>query len=812
MSQFIEYENLVNYKKYKEPSLIKQLSDKPAIKKNNLGDICVREYPHCESPSMYELFKDETLIELEIKLEEYHIKLFGDQIKNIENFNTIKIRGQESLINAFMKQKPDENKVNIFINSIRSIPITNLLHDFTNLKDQEFIINEKIQKIIDNYGKELPDGALSELPMTQQYCNWYEYFNPTTKEDYYKYFVVIVTNENLYHEYRKLYPHFIIITQPNTSFQCVGLTRHTELMIAFHLKLKKIACIDDNIINIQMPNFNYDDASGTDYYNAYYLKKLTVLEQIFQLNEINLTNLNGQKEEIKVNFDEYGYLGTTNGFSSYNKNADWVKNSFEKEYFKDYLLNEIKSIESDTKIMKDTDTIVNNNIYFRDYINMPHDISEIPSSDTADLSFLNPHRLKFIIINVENMMKHNISYLPLHTMAEDLYFTREILKKGLKTCQISLNITAAKDSRRPVTCSTEGCSKEEQYYNLLDGNAKTTTEQTFPFRSDLITYKGGLLFFNDKGILGSGGAFGPAKLITKDIKLDYNDYVDTKIREDQEINNGDKETCKKKFNSQEATYKFDSNVSNVHYVNPSKYKEKLYENKDGEIILKYKKSATERYGNSNENTVTNYFLNTIENITDSTIRYSYINNFANTYKKWFDIVSVSEKNILSSSTGMHKYVREYEYENILSFKYFTDFYEKSKDKINKVYKIINCLLEDKNKDKCNRKNDILFYLENYNVIPDIIFILLSLYIIFSKIKGFENQIIPLITTGNKKFLNLSFLLFGNINDAIYINDNVKKSITNIYNNIMKITQKIDIEQNMKNIWTEYEKIVKQYIN
>ena len=71
---------------------------------------------------------------------------------------------------------------------------------------------------------------------------------------------------------------------------------------------------------------------------------------------------------------------------------------------------------------------------------------------------------------------------------------------------------------------------EEQYYNLLDGNAKTTTEKTFPFRSDLITYKGGLLFFNDKGILGSGGVFGPAKLITIDIKVDYNNYVDTKIK------------------------------------------------------------------------------------------------------------------------------------------------------------------------------------------------------------------------------------------------------------------------------------------
>jgi len=276
-----------------------------------------------------------------------------------------------------------------------------------------------------------------------------------TKEDYYNRFVVIVTTKDLYDAYRQLYPHFIIIIQPNTSFQCVGLTRHTELLISIKCMLKKIACIDDNIINILMGNFDYNTAKSNEFYNSYYLNKLTILEDLFKLDKIKLDNLNNG-EKIEINIDNYGYLGLANSLKSYDKNEEWVKNSFTQNYFKDYLVNDIKSniidIFNPLKL-----EIKNKNLYFRDYINTPHNSSEIPSSDVADLSFLNPHRLKFIIINVDNMVKHKISYNPLHTMAEDIFLTREIFKKNLKTCQISLNITAPKDTRRPITCLTITC-------------------------------------------------------------------------------------------------------------------------------------------------------------------------------------------------------------------------------------------------------------------------------------------------------------------------------------------------------------------
>jgi hypothetical protein len=239
----IGYENLVNYNnKYEGISLIKQLSNKDSIRINNFGDRCVREFPHCESPEMYKLFRDENLIKKDIDVTDIHVELFGEQIKHLngtngfDNFNKITIYGSESLVNAFLSQNILDKKVNIFINSIRNIPQTSVLHDFKTLNEETFNIQDtEVQQIIDSYGVQRGD-VLNEFPMTQQYCNWYECFNLKTKEDYYNRFVVIVTNEKLYNVYRQLYPHFIIITQPNTSFQCVGLTRHTELIISMKMK------------------------------------------------------------------------------------------------------------------------------------------------------------------------------------------------------------------------------------------------------------------------------------------------------------------------------------------------------------------------------------------------------------------------------------------------------------------------------------------------------------------------------------------------------------------------------------------------
>ena len=184
---------------------------------------------------------------------------------------------------------------------------------------------------------------------------------------------------------------------------------------------------------------------------------------------------------------------------------------------------------------------------------------------------------------------------------------------------------------------------------------------------------------------------------------------------------------------------------------------------------------------------------------------------------WYDIISISGSKNLSSSTGMFKYVREYELENILSFTSFTNFYDKNKDKIKKIYDNINSIKEELNQevDLCNRKNDILFYIENFTVFPEKIFNLLCLYIIYTKIylfiesyKTTENKII--FSDTQKRDKNRMLLLFGNINDTIYINDTVRERIQEYMTHVINIVNNSKIIDNelIKRI---YDDIANEYL-
>ena len=260
-------------------SFIYKLSSKESIRKNNFGDVCVRDFPHCESKQMYNFFKGEKLIEKELDFTEYNKTIFGEHIANFDgttfdNFNKIKISAPESILKAFLEQKVTDKNINIMFNSIRNIPNTKSLCsiDFTKLSN---ITDTENAKFIEDYGVVTPkntttiDGSSVEIanimkeidgeegkaniheePITQQYCNFFEFLNMLIKEDYYKKFVVIITNQNLYQAYRQLYPHFIIAVQPNVSFQCVGLTRYTGLCIANYANLNRVIFSDDNVINI----------------------------------------------------------------------------------------------------------------------------------------------------------------------------------------------------------------------------------------------------------------------------------------------------------------------------------------------------------------------------------------------------------------------------------------------------------------------------------------------------------------------------------------------------------------------------------
>lgn len=639
------------------------------------------------------------------------------------------------------------------------------------------------------------------------------------KEDYYKKFVVIITNNNLYNAYRQIYPHFIIVIQPNVSFQCVGLTRYTGLNIAFKANLNRVIFSDDNVININFPNFKYDTATGGDFYKSKLLKNVKILEDIFNKDTLTIKQLNTEHDkdckstttkdnETTINLNDYGYLGSSNGFGGFNRNASWVVNSFRQDYFHDYVIN---GINIDGSHVEGNSYIENNSIYIRDFINKPRLISEIPTSDTSGLSFLNPHRLKLIIVNVQVVKDKNIIYNPLHTMAEDLYFTKEIFQKGLKTCQLSIGITLPKDNRRPITCISDvGCTIEKNY-NLIEQQNIETIKKIFPHRSDLITYLGGLLFFNKTGVLAYGGSFGPAKLLNVQLAKQYNESLKTKIEDDTEIAKENKGKCFDKFSTKTALYKSNNNiVDRINYIEPNKYKDIIYEKNT------YTESEQDRMTN-----VLDYFINKMTKITNTDTRKIYIKQFLQTYVMWYDIISISSSKTLSSSTGMFKYVREYEIENIISFTSFTQFYDDNKEKINKIYKNINSIKEELNQevDLCNRKNDILFYIENFTMFPEKIFNLLCLYIIYTKMYGFINLYSSKLTdkTGKitfsdqqKRDKNRMLLLFGNINDTIYINDNVRTKIQEYMTHIIDIViNNKDIDNVL--IKSIYDKISNEYL-
>ena len=157
-----------------------------------------------------------------------------------------------------------------------------------------------------------------------------------------------------------------------------------------------------------------------------------------------------------------------------------------------------------------------------------------------------------------------------------------------------------------------------------------------------------------------------------------------------------------------ALYKVkDKIIDRINYIEPNKYKKIIYDDESNSI---YNKTEKDRITN-----ILDYFINKMNHITDPAIRKDYITNFVKTYIMWYDIMSISTLKNLSSSTGMFKYVREYELENIFSFESFVKFYDDNKNniKIKIIYDKINKIKEriNEEKDMCNRKNDIIYYIE-----------------------------------------------------------------------------------------------------
>jgi hypothetical protein len=181
----------------------------------------------------------------------------------------------------------------------------------------------------------------------------------------------------------------------------------------------------------------------------------------------------------------------------------------------------------------------------------------------------------------------------------------------------------------------------------------------------------------------------------------------------------------------------------------------------------------------------------------------YYKFFINNYIKYYDIVSILANNQIAKFGGMEKYLRDYEYENILCFQHFINFYEDNKDIVDPIYRDIQSAKSDK--DKCNRNNDIIIYFDNYNINPNKCFKMFALFVIYTKLMSIQ----IIVTNTLPKYIELLPLLFGNINDYIYNNElcnyeELRRVIISFMSKLM-----IDINENkfdMERLKTEVKDI------
>ncbi len=745
----------------------------------NRDNISVRTNPHNQSRKMFDYFKNKDIIEANIDITKINIELFGEHITteynnypNFKNYNNLYITGPDELIKNFINQNPVDRKVNIFIPSVRTTVKSDNIISLCRIPYNKLQNYEENKDIISNYIKQYgttQNGTIVEDPITQQYCNFYNFFENEEGYDYTKDFVVIFTNKTLIPLYKVLFPHFIFIAQPDVSHRCVGLTRYTTTALAYLLGLHRIVVADDNTININTQNYDYIENKNKNKDHQPFMKTsledLNLFRELIKKDKIIINDLNIDNKQYILDVDNYGYIGSSATMPSY---AGWVQISHDKEYFRDY----------------ESEPINSKKFIVRDYINKDHINrfpDDIPNSEADTKSFLNPHRSKLLILNTKILYKNKISYNPIHTMTEDLYFSREIFLKKIKTVQLSFNYSMPKLERRPATCTnviTESCIIDPQN-NLLEPTTLTTIKSLYPFRTELFTYKGGLIFFNKNSFIGNAGTYGPAKILQNNMVAVINDKVNKSIDADINITTENKESCKELYRTKYMDYIHKTNHNNddiiikgeINYMLPNKFQNLIYDEEPiGNLIHNYpfeiRKNTAQQYFRNN---LTISYPN-IEDKPPSTINiYNkdneiYYKYFINNYIKYYDIVSILANNQIAKFGGMEKYLRDYEYENILCFQNFIIFYEDNKDIVDPIYRDIQSIKSDK--DKCNRNNDIIIYFDNYNINPNGCFKMFALFVIYTKLMSIEKIIINKID----KYIELLPLLFGNINDYIYNNE------------------------------------------
>lgn len=688
---------------------------------------CYRDSPCMESRIMFDKFVKSPLITETLDITSINTACIGNFINHptLHIYNRINISGPASLVTAFMNKT---SKVNIFINAVKPIPGTH------SLWNKEFVILKQLTTATTKTYKSL------EQPFTQQYCNWYEFFERLYGPTYdYRHFIVIITTEAMLDAYREVYPHFLICTQAPGEIRGLGFTRYTGLTLAYHLQLTRIIQMDDNIVDLLI----YHGEGCT----AETLCPINVIEQLF----------------IERSFNGIGLV-------EFNRGAPIGNRHYER-----FLRDNHYVTDGELKL---TTTIEPSAIPTRTYTAKPVDLTNITWSGCEETSVPNPHRPKIVLINTELLWHYRINYQLSLFIGEDINFTRSVLLHKLPITVLNITYVDPYDDRRPrleIFQSTERTKYNEITYNRFLSKEEIILLNKKYFietMADMIMFNGNVIYCDDQGVYAGSGVYGPYRIITRQDQQTITSFIGEKYKLSRYIKIG---------------YLGLPNNYQAYYVRTNKFNYHL-----NNVDRKW------RFNNIYQYLLTTESINSIVE-TDkfkSTVKYisKFINSYdlvcavdslpCNTDDSCESIKSPSQHKILQPGTGMVKYSLQYEYLDH-RLQVFFSFFTKTTIFLPYIQTTYKMIIEQKNEViDYLLMDDLIFYLEHYSVAPARIYKILSLlvlYVKFNALKFIIHKNIELDLAGYHRFI----FIYTNLNHGLYqfyqVTDRINDLIVMILN-------------------------------
>lgn len=397
-----------------------------------------------ESMSMFEYFKGSEIIKKKIDIKYLNEELIGDffDTPSFVSYNYLELSGPKALIDQF----ESNTKSTIIINSVR-------------------YISSEYKKLFDPSNLDFDKYKKKEQPITQQYCNWYEYFE-TSNYKWDDVNIIIMTRSDLYSAYRELYPHYLICTHTCEHYTTVGLTRHSGLSLGYHYNLNRLCVVDDNVIDIV--DHNNEQTDTKEFMN--FLFRTRILD--FSTGYISLS---------KCKLFEY-----------------------------------IETIYSTYRVMHTDRTIKYVEVNKHKTIHQQYPL-------------INPHRQKLYLFNLQKLRQKKLTYRIDLPLAEDINFTKDLYMADMSVIILSYQFIEPFTNRRPMVCLSNYLFDSNKLYRCLSKKQKECfiSSGLINSFSDIFIWKGRIIYFDKYNIYAGSSVYGPYRILSKsDYKMLAEKYPD----------------------------------------------------------------------------------------------------------------------------------------------------------------------------------------------------------------------------------------------------------------------------------------------